>query len=121
MSGRASSSHLRGKFSHATQDNCMLAGTSELHHEKSSMSVAVASGFIREPSITTPLHERNASDRLLSSSEISTRELSPTGTAPQESLGKSEAPWNIDHVRKSKQARGILESHDPGHLFHTAA
>ena len=92
-SGRALSSHSRGNFSHATQDNCMLAGTPELHHENSSMSVAVAPGFIREPSITTPLHERNASDRLLSSSETSTRKLSPTGIAPQESLGKSEAPW----------------------------
>jgi hypothetical protein len=71
----------------------MLAGTLELHHENSSMSVAVASGFIRQPSITIPLHERNASDGLLSSSETSTRKLSPTGTAHQESLGKSEAPW----------------------------
>jgi hypothetical protein len=92
-SGRASSSHLRGNLSHATQDNWTLAGTPELHHEKSSMSVAVVSGFIREPSITTPLHERNASGRLLSSSKTNTRKLSPTGTAPQESLGKSEAPW----------------------------
>jgi hypothetical protein len=93
MSGRALSSHLRGNPSYAIQDNCMLAGTLELHHENSSMSVAVASGFIRQPSITIPLHERNASDGLLSSSETSTRKLSPTGTAHQESLGKSEAPW----------------------------
>jgi hypothetical protein len=121
MSSRALSSHLRENFSLATQDNWMLASTPELHHEKSSMSVAVASGFIREPSITTPLHGRNASDRLLSSSETSTRKLSPTGAAPQESLGKSEALWNIDHVRKSRQASGIIKTHNPGHLFHTAA
>jgi len=78
-SGRASSSHLGGNFSHAIQDNCMLAGSPELRHGKSSMSVAVASGFVREPSITTQLHERNVPDRLLSSSRTSTRELSPTG------------------------------------------
>jgi hypothetical protein len=120
-SDRASSSHLRENFSHATQDYQMLSGTPELHPENSNMSSAVASGLIREPSITTPLHERNASDRLLPSCETSTRKLSPTGTAPQESLGKSEAPWNIDNVRKSKQASEILDTHDPGHLVHTAA
>ena len=120
-SDRASNSYLLGNFSHATQDSWILAGTPELHHENSSMSVAVASGFIRVPSITTPLHERNPSNRFLSSSETSARKLSPTGTAPQENLGKSEAPWNIDHVRKSKQASGILETQNPGHLFHTAA